>query len=262
MRGPSTISEQDLRRLLDVVTPDRAAVEDSPPEALPMPVLLGLAELIPCASISFFVMDARRREHSGLDVDLADLPEPSPDDLDLFFDGYWDCLGCCYPERSGDRETVLSWTDFYTDRAFRELAMGRYFAKNGLWHELLVSLPPVGGRERRLMLTREVGDAPFSERDRLLLTLMRPHLVELRNRVEAQRRTAVDRLTPRQRQLLARVAVGATNRQIARELGLSEGTVRKHLENIYARLGVGSRTEALARVRGGDALTGAGELPA
>ena len=53
--------------------------------------------------------------------------------------------------------------------------------------------------------------------------------------------------TSRQVQLLRRVAQGDTNRQVARDLGLSEGTVRKHLENIYARLEVHSRTEAVAR---------------
>jgi DNA-binding NarL/FixJ family response regulator len=40
--------------------------------------------------------------------------------------------------------------------------------------------------------------------------------------------------------------MGHTNRQIARDLGVSEGTVRKHLENIYRRLEVQSRTEAIA----------------
>ena len=140
----------------------------------------------------------------------------------------------------------------------RRAAHGPVLAGPGLGAELLVSLPRVGGRERRLMLVRERGDVPFSERDRLLLTLVRPHLVSIRDRVEAQRRVAGIELTPRQWQLLERVAVGATNRQIARELGLSEGTVRKHLDNIYARLGVGSRTEALARVRADGPLAAAG----
>jgi DNA-binding CsgD family transcriptional regulator len=38
-----------------------------------------------------------------------------------------------------------------------------------------------------------------------------------------------------------------TNRQVARQLGVSEATVRKHLENIYARLGVQNRAEAVSR---------------
>jgi hypothetical protein len=41
--------------------------------------------------------------------------------------------------------------------------------------------------------------------------------------------------------LLDRLAAGHTNTQIARRLGLSEGTVRTHLENIYSRLQVSSR---------------------
>jgi DNA-binding NarL/FixJ family response regulator len=54
-------------------------------------------------------------------------------------------------------------------------------------------------------------------------------------------------LTPRQRQLLRLVAAGLTNRQIARHVGLSEHTVRKHIENIFERLQVTSRTAAVAR---------------
>jgi DNA-binding NarL/FixJ family response regulator len=43
------------------------------------------------------------------------------------------------------------------------------------------------------------------------------------------------------------VAAGHTNTQIARRLGLSEGTVRTHLVNIYGRLQVSSRTAAVTR---------------
>jgi len=54
-------------------------------------------------------------------------------------------------------------------------------------------------------------------------------------------------LTSRQRQVLDLVAAGYTNAQIARRLGIAEGTVRKHLENIYRRLQVSSRTAAITR---------------
>jgi DNA-binding CsgD family transcriptional regulator len=53
-------------------------------------------------------------------------------------------------------------------------------------------------------------------------------------------------LTDRQVQVLRQLARGQSNTEIAHALHLSPATVRKHLENIYARLGVRSRTEAVA----------------
>ena len=94
-------------------------------------------------------------------------------------------------------------------------------------------------------MTRRPGP-DFSERDRALLTLLRPHLYQAYLEAE-QRRARTPELTPRQWELLRLVAAGRTNTQIARHLGLSEGTVRKHLENIYARLDVSSHTAAVTR---------------
>ncbi len=54
------------------------------------------------------------------------------------------------------------------------------------------------------------------------------------------------RLGPRERRVLELLAQGASNKEIARELGISEGTVRTHLERLYRKLGVRSRTEAAA----------------
>jgi DNA-binding CsgD family transcriptional regulator len=54
------------------------------------------------------------------------------------------------------------------------------------------------------------------------------------------------RLSPRQRQILELVAAGKTNAEIAGLLWISPGTVRKHLENAYERLGVHTRTGAVA----------------
>jgi DNA-binding CsgD family transcriptional regulator len=242
----TTISEQDLRRLLDVVSPE--AVDDDGSE-FPQRVLAGLAELIPSACVSFFVMDTRARQvTAGQEIVLADLPEEDEESDELFFDAYWDCVACSWPELSGDHDRVTMGKDFYSEQEYARLLMAEYSRRMAVWHELLVCLPPQGRLERRILLAREGGDRPYSERDRLLLTLLRPHLIRIRDHVEATRRT-VPTLTPRQLQLLRRVADGHTNRQIARDLGLSEGTVRKHLEHIYARLEVGSRTEALARMR-------------
>src|SRR5665811_883465 len=53
-------------------------------------------------------------------------------------------------------------------------------------------------------------------------------------------------LTTREGEVLAWLAKGKTNRDIAQILGLSPRTVDKHLEQIYAKLGVENRTAAAA----------------
>ncbi len=53
-------------------------------------------------------------------------------------------------------------------------------------------------------------------------------------------------LTPRERQVLALVARGATNREIGAELFMAEKTASVHVSRILAKLGVRSRTEAAA----------------
>jgi DNA-binding NarL/FixJ family response regulator len=62
-------------------------------------------------------------------------------------------------------------------------------------------------------------------------------------------------LTAREREILDLVAEGRTNAQIAERLWLSPGTVRKHLDNVYAKLGVHTRTAAAAFVREGRLLS-------
>ena len=58
-----------------------------------------------------------------------------------------------------------------------------------------------------------------------------------------------ERLTVREAEVLTLVATGRSNRDIGRELFLSEATVKSHLVHIFAKLGVGSRTAAVARAR-------------
>ena len=63
---------------------------------------------------------------------------------------------------------------------------------------------------------------------------------------------ASDPLTPREREVLALIGRGMANKVIARELSLSEKTVKAHVSNILAKLGVSDRTQAaLYAVRAG-----------
>jgi DNA-binding CsgD family transcriptional regulator len=143
-------------------------------------------------------------------------------------------------------------TDFYSVREYHSTGMYcDVMRPQGFEHQLGLVLPePPGpdagvGRTARLFFLRGPGSA-FSERDRALLTLFRPHMQEAFLEAE-RRRNPVPELTPRHWDLLHLLAVGRTNTQIARQLGLSEGTVRTHLENIYARLEVSNRTAAIVR---------------
>ncbi|MDP9284176.1 MAG: response regulator transcription factor [Actinomycetota bacterium] len=62
----------------------------------------------------------------------------------------------------------------------------------------------------------------------------------------------LDRLTPRERQVLELIGRGFPNKLIARELGLSEKTVKTHVGHVLAKLGVSDRTQAaVAAVRAG-----------
>jgi LuxR family maltose regulon positive regulatory protein len=54
-------------------------------------------------------------------------------------------------------------------------------------------------------------------------------------------------LTEREESVLALVAEGKSNAQIAAVLTLSENTVKFHLRNLFAKLGVANRTEAAAK---------------
>ncbi|MBT3556711.1 MAG: response regulator transcription factor [Rhodospirillales bacterium] len=66
---------------------------------------------------------------------------------------------------------------------------------------------------------------------------------------------SLDSLTPRERDLLASLANGQTNAQIAKEHGISLNTVKFHLKNLYEKLSVNNRAQAVARfLAGGDSF--------
>ena len=88
----------------------------------------------------------------------------------------------------------------------------------------------------------------FNQRDVGMLDTLRPHLAQLWQNAQLRRRpAAAGLLTPREREILAWVARGKTNGEIAGILYVAPGTVRKHLDNVFGKLGVGNRAAAVAR---------------
>ncbi len=230
------ISEQDLRCLLRIVADDR---EDDSADGLSWSLLGDLKDQIGSDSVSFFGLDSKR-ETAWFEQEL---PAGAPDDGgEAFWTHYWHSEPCSYPDRTGDVRSVTKISDFYSARQWHATGMyGEYL--RGVEHELMLCLPGGPGRTVRLVFFRGPG-SDFSERDRALLALLRPHLREAYLDAERQRR-GIPQLTPRHWELLRLVAAGSTNAQISRQLGISQATVRKHLENIFERLQVSSRTAAV-----------------
>ncbi len=110
----------------------------------------------------------------------------------------------------------------------------------------LMATAPLGAESNLQLLCLRWDRTPFSERERGMLELLKPHFVEAWVRSCAQGPS----LTAAQRRVLALVRDGLTNRQIARELGISEATVRTHLQNAYEALGVNNRVAAVAAAFG------------
>ena len=72
-----------------------------------------------------------------------------------------------------------------------------------------------------------------------------PELAERAANLGQRRQRAA--LSPRERKLVGLVAVGKRNREIATELGITEGTVKVYLNAIFDKLGVANRTELAIR---------------
>jgi DNA-binding NarL/FixJ family response regulator len=125
----------------------------------------------------------------------------------------------------------------FASSAAREL-LDRYFG------EREVRLPDLLAswlRERRRAATGEA--LRIDNGDRSLVV----EFVDGALLFEEQR--SMSRLTAREREILDLVAEGKSNAEIAERLWVSLGTVKKHLDNVYAKLGVHTRTAAAAFVR-------------
>ena len=76
----------------------------------------------------------------------------------------------------------------------------------------------------------------------------------VRSRVEQRKGGADAALTERELEVLRHVAAGSRNAEIALALSLSEATIKTHLNRVFAKLQVSSRTAAVAEARGLGAL--------
>ena len=172
---------------------------------------------------------------------------------------------CMYAERTGDKYfSARRVSDVVDMQSFRRTEMYDLFDYAIRPHAVQTRIPGGGAREWQLNLARS--GANFVTRDCLMLDTLRTPLIAY----ESQRSLSamIDELrsidttsvadgvlSRRENEVLDLVAAGATNAAVAERLWISPATVKKHLQNIYAKLEVGSRTAALAHTGRSSAAT-------
>jgi DNA-binding CsgD family transcriptional regulator len=249
MAASGLIRERDLRALTAVV---EDGLRDDPGPAMPWVVLDQLLQLIPCMEVTFNDMDLR--EQTPVTIQILD--EDRDRDVACYvakqnavYPEYWmhraHFLPSSYLDSSGDTASVVRDSDFYTLAALKNHPFYTEYLRHQMGtHSIMVPLPPRPGRVRRLIFARDSGP-DFSERDRLVLQLLRPHLHEVYLDAERRRR-GIPHLSRREREVLQLVAQGFSNADIARILFISPATVAKHMEHIFDRTGVRTRSAAAA----------------
>lgn len=213
-------------------------------EAAVVPELVAqLQALVPTAEeVAYCVIDWKRRR--AYDVDAYGVAVDQDNAL------YWKLRHqhavCDYFERTGDlRPRKMS--DLLSPRAWRAREFYNVsFAP--FQYEIDFRLPVEPPYTKTFLFRSSRRD--FTERDRLVLELLQPHLALIDDTFERRERIRTDlALTRREREVLAWVEAGKTNGEIAQILWISPATVRKHLENVYDKLGVSTRTAAVACLR-------------
>lgn len=237
-----TLPVRELRRLVDAAGEMELGVTGM------AELLAALIRLVPCDQASWCRLDLARRAV----LDLVEVPESSASARDAarWEEAFWAHYQQ-HPLCNRPRPPVVSIRDVLDTRSWHATGLYQEYLKpQGGEHEIKIDLPHPADQTHVILLDRGPG-RDFDDRDHLLLELIRPHLLDAVQRLR-RRDVPAAAVSPRERDVLDLVRHGQTNAEIARRLCVTESTVRKHLENVYSRLGVHSRTGALARL---DALS-------
>ena len=243
------IDGRDAAALLELV---HDGAHDTGLDPFPPSVLFDLARLIPSdACVGYQEADVTGHFRVVELVEVIGTPVSAKTERAFHTHGWQNPMHCRLHARE---DRVLRLSDLLTRRQRGQLEYNELVWKaHGIDDALRTWLPAPPGRARSIYLERSGKD--YTDRERALLQLLRPHLVRMRLNAESRRRASARwGLTPREAEVLGWVARGSTNAEIALALFISPQTVRKHLENIFAKLGVRTRTAAAARLRSSRAV--------
>jgi len=162
------------------------------------------------------------------------------------------------------RGAVVALSDLVEQRTLRRLPLYTDFYRPRGTRDQLIGVLRVDAR-MGAVVTFNRSRLGFSARDREVMTLLLPHLrlahrrqerlamLTRAARVAGRHRHRLDAaaerlslLTKREREVVAHLSSGATDRQIAVLLGISERTVHRHLRHVYEKLGLANRASVIA----------------
>jgi DNA-binding CsgD family transcriptional regulator len=201
---------------------------------------------------------------------FADRSEDAPAEARVHFVNWPDWCLSYYCRQVLRRDPIRGWLDSGTDVAdggvarLSDLVPGLRAARSrfpderlgacGARHVLTIALRDDAKLVAAVSLVREASEGDFSEADCALARAMAPVLALAWRGAHsglAQDAGPLDALTPREREVVALVADGFTNKAIARMLDASPWTVKNHLRAIFRKTGVANRTALCAQVRAG-----------
>jgi DNA-binding NarL/FixJ family response regulator len=202
-----------------------ALVEDDPEVRAGLQLLIGSSASCVCVGAYPTGEEALKRlPAAAAHVVLMDINLPGMSGID--------CIRALKTQRPEMQIMMLTVFEDH-DRIFRSLSAGA----SGY---LLKQTPPAKLLEAILELRQ--GGSPMS-------TQIARRVVEaFQKPAPSENRTAV--LSPREKEIIALLAKGYLYKEIASQLGLSVETIRTHIHNIYEKLHVRTRTEAVMKVYG------------
>lgn len=233
------------------------------PSATGEPLLQSIAEVLADAAradcVSIFDLDADHRSSRGIATAIRDGSDDTDDDpgvMAMFWDAYPDSV-CSWTDARSPwfgkipaRAPLVPESVYPTWRAYQESRIMRTYGRAaGLGHYALVPLSSDPSVSRRVLVNRPPDDAAFTGDELRMLRLLQPHIDSAVGRALTGR-PGEELLTARELEILGYVRGGRSNQEIAAALWVSPRTVRKHLENVYAKLGVHSKSEAIAYLNG------------